>query len=373
MPENQDEWPTLEEILSFRDRFRRRLFDVYSAKVESPSGPDRHLGRVLSMIFEHEGLHLETLLYMLNQFPPGEEGVIAPPGFTVPDWPSLAKAWDMEAAVEAPHAALEFPKTTFEIGHDDIEAEDATKAFDAGHSYGWDNESPRRSVTVDAFKLDAKPISNLEYKGFVEQEHARKPDSSVVPASWVELPSGEYRVRTVYGPVPFSVAQHWPVQASGAQLAQYAASKGGRLPTADELALFIRQSPTDTPITNVGFRNWHPVPPVAPAKAEDGSGWVGGSNGGVWEWTSTLFDTYPGFEKSKIYPGYSSDFFDGTHWVVLGGSWATIPRIAGRPSVRNWYQAHVRRIPLRRFVYSALTEILQYPYVFAGGRVAYPA
>jgi hypothetical protein len=27
-----------------------------------------------------------------------------------------------------------------------------------------------------------------------------------------------------------------------------------------------------------------------------------------------------------------------THDVVLGGSWATIPRIAGRKTVRNWYQ-----------------------------------
>ena len=29
-----------------------------------------------------------------------------------------------------------------------------------------------------------------------------------------------------------------------------------------------------------------------------------GSNGGVWEWTSTLFDKYEGFVPSKLYPGY---------------------------------------------------------------------
>jgi hypothetical protein len=29
-----------------------------------------------------------------------------------------------------------------------------------------------------------------------------------------------------------------------------------------------------------------------------------GSNGGVWEWTSTVFDKFDGFVPSKTYPGY---------------------------------------------------------------------
>jgi formylglycine-generating enzyme required for sulfatase activity len=45
------------------------------------------------------------------------------------------------------------------------------------------------------------------------------------------------------------------------------------------------------------------------------------------------------------YPGYSADFFDGRHYVVLGGSWATDRRLLRR-SFRNWFQPH-------------------YPYVFA--------
>ncbi len=63
------------------------------------------------------------------------------------------------------------------------------------------------------------------------------------------------------------------------------------------------------------------------------------------------------------------DFFDGAHQVVvrsfdfswagmklttfqMGGSYATIPRIAGRRSVRNWYQRN-------------------YPYPWVGGRIVY--
>jgi formylglycine-generating enzyme required for sulfatase activity len=28
-----------------------------------------------------------------------------------------------------------------------------------------------------------------------------------------------------------------------------------------------------------------------------------GHNGGVWEWTSTSFDSYKGYEPSVLYPG----------------------------------------------------------------------
>ena len=43
-----------------------------------------------------------------------------------------------------------------------------------------------------------------------------------------------------------------------------------------------------------------------------------GHNGGVWEWTSSVLDAHEGFIPSVIYPGYSSDFFDGSHNVVVG-------------------------------------------------------
>ncbi len=45
-----------------------------------------------------------------------------------------------------------------------------------------------------------------------------------------------------------------------------------------------------------------------------------GSNGGIWEWTSTLFDTHDGLSPTKIFPGYSTDFFDTKHHVVVRSS-----------------------------------------------------
>lgn len=42
-----------------------------------------------------------------------------------------------------------------------------------------------------------------------------------------------------------------------------------------------------------------------------------GSNGGVWEWTSTVFGSHHGFAGTAVFAGYSSDFFDQNHHVVV--------------------------------------------------------
>ncbi|KAH0135800.1 hypothetical protein KCU67_g16237, partial [Aureobasidium melanogenum] len=92
--------------------------------------------------------------------------------------------------------------------------------------------------------------------------------------------------------------------------------------------------------------HWHPMP-----VSQHGNKLAGQSEmGGVWEWTSTVLDKHEGFEAMPLYPGYTADFFDGKHNVVLGGSWATHPRIAGRKSFVNWYQRN-------------------YPFVWAGARM----
>jgi iron(II)-dependent oxidoreductase len=66
--------------------------------------------------------------------------------------------------------------------------------------------------------------------------------------------------------------------------------------------------------------------------------------GEVWEWTSSWFAPWPGFE-SFPYREYSEVFFGPAYKVLRGGSWATCaPAI--RPTFRNW------DYPIRRQIFS---------------------
>jgi formylglycine-generating enzyme required for sulfatase activity len=61
--------------------------------------------------------------------------------------------------------------------------------------------------------------------------------------------------------------------------------------------------------------------------------------GNGWEWTSTEFAPFPGFEPMPSYPEYSAEFFDGHHVVLKGASPATARELI-RPSFRNWFRTN---------------------------------
>ena len=81
-------------------------------------------------------------------------------------------------------------------------------------------------------------------------------------------------------------------------------------------------------------------PTEAAGEGRDGGG--PSTFGGVWEWTSSHFLPYPGFEAFP-YAEYSEVFFGDEYRVLRGGSWATDPLVA-RPTFRNWDYPQRRQI-----------------------------
>ena len=73
--------------------------------------------------------------------------------------------------------------------------------------------------------------------------------------------------------------------------------------------------------------------------------------GNGWEWTSTVFSGFAGFEPMASYPVYSADFFDGQHWVMKGASPATAKELLRR-SLRNWFRGNYP------YVYASLPRAL---------------
>ena len=66
--------------------------------------------------------------------------------------------------------------------------------------------------------------------------------------------------------------------------------------------------------------------------------------GSVWEWTSSDFAGYPGFQAFP-YAEYSEVFFGPEYKVLRGASWATSPTVA-RVTFRNW------DFPIRRQIFA---------------------
>ena len=236
-------------------------------------------------------------------------------------------------------------------------------------SFRWDNERPESAVDVPPFAIDRYPVTNHDFLGFVEAGGYRERDfwsedgwawrvkrGVVRPPFWKEV-AGSIRVATLFEEIPFEVAADWPVYATHCEASACARWRGARLPSEPQFhrAAFgtphgaLREHPwgDEAPRPehgNLGLQRWEPCRVDAHAAGASAFG-VEDLVGNGWEWTSSVFAPYPGFEPLARYPGYSADFFDGRHYVMLGGSWATDRRLVRR-SFRNWFQPH-------------------YPYVFA--------
>ena len=242
-----DTWPPLHEILAFQEHVRGRVRTAYATGDAEKS---RRIARALWLGFEHEALHLETLLYMLVQ----SEKIRAPG--PVPDFKALAQRAKQDAV---PNEWVKVPASTIIVGMDDPENNLGLDRY-----FGWDNEKPSRQVKVPAFEAKARPITNEEYAQYLDQTQQNR-----LPASWAsssevydsggtdaresankkgatavhldgrsEFLTDAYlkgkSVRTVYGLVPLSAALDWPVLASFDELSGCAEWMNGRIPTADE-------------------------------------------------------------------------------------------------------------------------------------------
>lgn len=348
------QWPAVDEVLDYRDRVRRRLLDLLP-EVAARAAMDRLAarGRILNVVLEHEYMHHETLQYMLTQLEPGS---LRRPTET-------AEARPMKAAVSG---MVEVAGGTVALGAD----------FD-GIEFGWDNEFPIHEVRVDGFRIDRTPVRVSEYLEFVsdggydraelwqpEDWRWRQRQGVGHPVFWRRDDDG-WRCRALFEWVAIDRAADWPVFVSLAEARAYCRWRGVRLPTEAELHRAMYGTPDGEPRSfpwgeespepgvhgNFGFHLWAPTPVGAfPA---GGSAWgLLDTIGNGWEWTASVFAPFPGFDAYiPSYPGYSADFFDAHHFVMLGGSWAT-PTPLIRASFRNWFQDH-------------------YPYAFAGFRTVH--
>jgi gamma-glutamyl hercynylcysteine S-oxide synthase len=172
--------------------------------------------------------------------------------------------------------------------------------------FAYDNERSRHTVELAPFEIDRVPVSNGAYLVFMKETGAEP------PMYWERDEQGGW-VRNAMGRAePVDPAQP-VIHVSWDAADAFARWAGKRLPTEQE---------------------WE----AAHADVQ--------AVGQVWEWTSSDFLPYPGFEAFP-YREYSEVFFGDTYKVLRGGSWAT-HRSVVRPSFRNW------DLPQRRQIFAGL-------------------
>jgi ergothioneine biosynthesis protein EgtB len=344
LPTDQpSDWPALGAVRDYVQQIRAALdeklsrIDPGSDELVRDGFP---LQTLLNVAIEHRLMHVETLAYMLHQLPLARKiPQVDPPNLVTPP---------------VDHRMVAVPAGTATLG-----------LSRRSGIFGWDNEFEMHSVDVPGFEIDQHMVTNQQWLDFLnaggyatrsfwsDDDWNWKTSHNVShPVFWKQSRDG-WLCRTMFEEVP--LPQAWPVYVSHAEASAYARWAGKSLPTEPQWHRAAYGSPDgnerpypwgryapDPSLGNFDLTHWNPTPVNAHPRGRSAFGVEGMLSNG-WEWTSTPFFPFPGFQPFPFYRGYSADFFDGKHFVMKGGS----PRTAAcmlRPTFRNWFQAHYQYV-----------------------------
>ena len=308
--DTEADWPSRDRVERYNRKARQIIDELLADTPEE----------ILHVAIEHRLMHAETFAYLLHNLPHEEK--VVPETTPSPSGPAPAAHW------------IEIPE-----GH-------AMLGRKRGDGFGWDNEFEEHAEPVAAFRLAKYKVVNGEYLEFVNS-------GATAPHYWVAR-SGQWLYRGMFQEVPLPL--DWPVYVTHEQAIAYAQWRGKRLMSEAEFHCAAGNGlypwgdmPPTAERGNFDFERWDPVPANATPDGDSEDG-VSQLVGNGWEWTSTAFAPFAGFQAFPFYPGYSANFFDGRHYVLKGAA----PRTAAclfRKSFRNWFRPN-------------------YPYVHASFRLA---
>ncbi|KAF1686882.1 hypothetical protein B1992_05680 [Pseudoxanthomonas broegbernensis] len=308
--------PSLEEVLEYRERVDARVLQALQAGDLPAVARDR-----LELGLHHEQQHQELLLTDIKHAlwshplrPAYRDDLPAPP-----------------AAAPMPLAWIAVDERIVRIG---------APRWPQAPGFAYDNESPRHRALVPAHALASRPVSNAEYRGFVEDGGYRAP-ALWLSDGWAKVRAEGWQ-RPLYWEPDLERAytlgglRALPAHAPVCHLSYYEADAfarwaGARLPGEAEWEQAAAPLAAEGHFADDGLLQ--PRPATAAGLQQ--------LYGDVWEWTGSAYLPYPGFRPWQDATGeYNGKFMCG-QWVLRGGSCAT-PRGHVRASYRNFFPPHAR-------------------------------
>ncbi len=298
--------PSLEAVRDYRHEIDTRIQARFAAD-DLDDAARRHL----LLALQHEQQHQELLLtdikhaFWCNPLQPAYRDDLSHPHGRI-----------------HPQSWIDVDEAIVDIGAPPWPGEDG---------FAYDNESPRHRVLVPAHALAARPVSNGEYRGFVEDGGYREA-AHWLSDGWATVQAQGWtrplywhedlvHAHTLGGRRPLDPAA--PVcHLSYYEAEAFARWAGARLPTEFE---WERAAAALGP-PHGHFADDDVLEPQADATQLDGASATGMPVqlfGDVWEWTSSAYGPWPGYAPwSGSIGEYNGKFMVG-QWVLRGGSCAT--------------------------------------------------
>ncbi|MGX5200939.1 ergothioneine biosynthesis protein EgtB [Aliikangiella sp. IMCC44632] len=318
--------PTFDEIIRYRRHVDNAmcawLIDINKAQLEAQQASKHYL---IQLCFNHEQQHQELMLTDLKHlfsFNPQHPALASnhpfkdhlEPVSTGLHSDANLPANSNQAAREKQRieSAISFPEGLYSIGH-------STTNDQADKRFYFDNETPSHPYYLTGFKLESQLVSNAEYLAFIqdggysraelwlsEAWHLIQTQMIDMPLYWKKI-NHQYFQHTLHGLHQLELDQ--PVShVSYFEANAFANWKKMRLPTEQEWEVAATTSPQH----------------------------FNGLFNQLWQWTSSSYCAYPGFQPTQGVVSEYNGKFMLNQYVLRGGSIAT-PAHHIRATYRNFF------------------------------------
>ena len=322
--------PSMQEVLAWRCAVNERVLRLLA---QSGNPEVAVIVELAELGLQHEQQHQELLLtdvkHLLSQNPLQ---------------PVYAPAWPLASVSPLRAAWQDFAGGLVEVGQ-------------AGNAFHFDNEAPRHRHYLKPCALLNRLVTHGEWLAFVSAGGYQNPrwwlsagwdwvraNNINAPLYWRQDDHAVWSSFTLHGRVPLD--DHTPItHISLFEADAYArwlgetqpAFKGARLPTEFEWEAAATPG-FKAALAHGNFAESRALHPMPVARARPG---LLQTAGDAWEWTSSSYCGYPGYQPWAGAVGEYNGKFMVNQYVLRGGSCAT-PASHLRASYRNFFPAEAR-------------------------------